>query len=555
MKPRRFGFFKSIRFKIIAPVMAAIVLLTAFFTYIAINQVDKISDENAIEVMNLLCKNETAGLNEQLLKVEYSVDVMATFVYENVPSDEEIDADPTVLDEHMDVVGKYLDSIAKINPEIVSYYYNYKPLEMVAGYWMVDDDGNGTFARKTVTDLSQYDEDDTNHTAWYYIPANAKTGVWLDPYYNSNFNMYIISYEIPLIDDNGAVYGIVGMDLNLYSIIEDVLDVSVYDTGSACLLQDDGTVICHKDIKMGTNIILIDAYLYEFVEALYDEDSEGELFEYTYDDEVKEMAFCSLRNGLKFVLTVPESEIYADEHAFLNKYISISIVCGIVFLLLASIICHKILSPLLKLTNAARDIGDGKDDVVFPEDSNDEIGILSETMQSMQHKMRQTVEGLYRNANQDALTGVGNKRAYLEYCKGLDEGKEKFGIVMFDVNYLKKVNDECGHAKGDIYLNNNCELIAGIFRACPMYRIGGDEFVVILPGSQTDKAQYYFKEMDMRAEQINQMSDNLWDRIDVARGYAEFDPEKDAFIENISEAVAKKADEEMYKDKAGKRRT
>jgi len=254
MKPRRFGFFKSIRFKIIAPVMAAIVLLTAFFTYIAINQVDKISDENAIEVMNLLCKNETAGLNEQLLKVEYSVDVMATFVYENVPSDEEIDADPTVLDEHMDVVGKYLDSIAKINPEIVSYYYNYKPLEMVAGYWMVDDDGNGTFARKTVTDLSQYDEDDTNHTAWYYIPANAKTGVWLDPYYNSNFNMYIISYEIPLIDDNGAVYGIVGMDLNLYSIIEDVLDVSVYDTGSACLLQDDGTVICHKDIKMGTNI-------------------------------------------------------------------------------------------------------------------------------------------------------------------------------------------------------------------------------------------------------------------------------------------------------------
>ena len=91
------------------------------------------------------------------------------------------------------------------------------------------------------------------------------------------------------------------------------------------------------------------------------------------------------------------------------------------------------------------------------------------------------------DANVDALTGVRNRHAYLMAEERLNQQIETndalaFAIVILDVNDLKTVNDREGHAAGDQYLKNACGIICDYFSHSPVFRIGGDEFAVIVQG-------------------------------------------------------------------------
>ena len=95
-----------------------------------------------------------------------------------------------------------------------------------------------------------------------------------------------------------------------------------------------------------------------------------------------------------------------------------------------------------------------------------------------------------RNANEkaarDELTGIRNKNAYQEYEIRLQneyvKERKSFGVIVCDVNGLKIVNDTLGHKAGDEYIRSACHLICTTFTHSPVFRIGGDEFVVVLLG-------------------------------------------------------------------------
>ena len=88
-------------------------------------------------------------------------------------------------------------------------------------------------------------------------------------------------------------------------------------------------------------------------------------------------------------------------------------------------------------------------------------------------------------ANLDPLTGVKNRHAYLAAEDRLDRmigehRQTEFAVVILDVNDLKKVNDAEGHQAGDQYLKDACSIICRTFKCSPVYRVGGDEFAVIV---------------------------------------------------------------------------
>lgn len=150
-------------------------------------------------------------------------------------------------------------------------------------------------------------------------------------------------------------------------------------------------------------------------------------------------------------------------------------------------------------------------------------------------------------ARRDSLTGTRNKTAYQEFEKELQasvdsEDKPLFGIIICDLNDLKMVNDTQGHKSGDIYIKDACRLICRLFSHSPVFRIGGDEFVVIL------KDQDYVNREMLISALRRQVEENI--RLDsgpiVAAGLAEFMPDSDSKVEE----VFKRADERMYDDKA-----
>ncbi|MBR3629167.1 MAG: GGDEF domain-containing protein, partial [Oscillospiraceae bacterium] len=88
-------------------------------------------------------------------------------------------------------------------------------------------------------------------------------------------------------------------------------------------------------------------------------------------------------------------------------------------------------------------------------------------------------------AQRDALTGVRNKHAYVQAELEMDtriaaKRNPMFAVVVCDINGLKQVNDTEGHSAGDAFIRHASEMISETFTESEVYRIGGDEFAVLL---------------------------------------------------------------------------
>lgn len=104
------------------------------------------------------------------------------------------------------------------------------------------------------------------------------------------------------------------------------------------------------------------------------------------------------------------------------------------------------------------------------------------------------------DAEMDALTGIRNRYAYLNAEEALDHRIEEedvvtFAIAILDVNDLKKVNDTKGHQAGDRMIKEACRTICNIFKHSPVYRVGGDEFAVIIQGEDYENLDTLLEEL------------------------------------------------------------
>ncbi len=238
---------------------------------------------------------------------------------------------------------------------------------------------------------------------------------------------------------------------------------------------------------------------------------------------------------------------------------------GLTFILMDLLVCvlalfliaKFIVSPLNKLSKAAEDYRNNK--IAFSElgiKRNDEIGILVDSMIQMEKDIdgyvsdilstRQYADRMDREANIDPLTNVRSKRAYDMEIKKLNEGNEPYGIAMIDMNDLKGINDSYGHEKGDISIQTVCRIICRVFAPSSVYRIGGDEFVVILKNSDYQNSDSLIRTLS-ELFRLNKLDDSLspWERVSAAVGYALCDPD----TEDSAENVINNADTAMYKNK------
>jgi diguanylate cyclase (GGDEF)-like protein len=150
-------------------------------------------------------------------------------------------------------------------------------------------------------------------------------------------------------------------------------------------------------------------------------------------------------------------------------------------------------------------------------------------------------------ARRDGLTGVKNKYAYHEMEQSIQcdlengRGYFSFAIVVCDINDLKVINDTKGHSVGDIYIQDACKMICDVFSHSPVYRVGGDEFAVILTGNDH---LYRYELCDKFKAEVLKNEKKEGTPI-VAIGMAEYD---DAVDRTVSD-VFKRADDRMYRNK------
>ncbi len=152
-------------------------------------------------------------------------------------------------------------------------------------------------------------------------------------------------------------------------------------------------------------------------------------------------------------------------------------------------------------------------------------------------------------ATMDSLTEVLNRRSgllllrkELQFSK---RNKTALSICYIDVNNLKKINDTYGHREGDEVLR----AVARIFKdevreSDSICRLGGDEFLIILPQCPLDKAGDVWLRIAARLKAVNAIKMNPY-KISLSHGFAEYDPHNPSSIDEMLIV----ADFEMYKDK------
>lgn len=165
-------------------------------------------------------------------------------------------------------------------------------------------------------------------------------------------------------------------------------------------------------------------------------------------------------------------------------------------------------------------------------------------------KLSKRLQSTIDFALKDALTGASNRSAYDICLKDLKEKMDtnkdiSFAVVMLDLNDLKYVNDYYGHDKGDKYIINSYNLVRSIF-PCEIFRIGGDEFALIITGEIFEKWEELFESLKSSVAEANMKKVPNFENPSIALGVAVYTPTNTQSLGD----VIKLADAQMYKNKA-----
>jgi len=187
---------------------------------------------------------------------------------------------------------------------------------------------------------------------------------------------------------------------------------------------------------------------------------------------------------------------------------------------------------------------------VMCEDGKHILGCIKNIEGEFQEREEQEalLTSVERLARLDELTGVKNKNAFTEYVNEIEEkigsGNTdlEFGVVMCDINDLKLINDTRGHYFGDESIQRACRMICEIYENSMVYRVGGDEFAVILSGEDYERRKPLLNKLRRESE----VNDRTRSGPVLACGMSVFDPDIDKSFYEVYE----RADAKMYLNKS-----
>ena len=381
--------------------------------------------------------------------------------------------------------------------------------------------GKGDFVRLETTDLSEYDKNDDENVGWYWQAREAEKPVWMLPYYNQNNDTLMISYVVPLFFNN-EFFGIVGMDFD-YSVLTDrVHNIKIYENGFAHL-EYKGNVIHDKSHN-------------EDIEVF---ENNGEYLRVSNE----------LINGMTLVLSASYNDIRQIRYDIALKILFVVLLLAVFFSLIAIVTVKKIVKPLKTLTEASVKLSNGDYDVEIIHSKTHEIKLLSTAFENMTQHLKEHERLQHLLAYRDSLTGLRNTNSYKawvgDFEKEIENEKPEFGVMILDINYLKETNDRYGHDVGNKLIIAAGQSVSGIFKRSPVFRIGGDEFLVILQNRDLQELEELIKKFDDECENKSVTTDKDNIPISIAKGFARFDSDKDSSFAE----VFNRADDAMYENK------
>ena len=507
---------KTIKGKILTVVIAGLLVITAAVSAVAVTTTHEIMHKDADRILSNVTQKEAAYINDALGDISKSAAIMEHYALGEIESIDQL-ADLTFRSNYLQKTKRMFTEIALNTKGIEGFYLRLNPefTDGTTGYYNLVEKNN-TVKEMQVTDLSKYAEDDERNAGWYYTPIKEGKACWLKPYYFPGYTKQMISYAMPMYVGS-ELLGVIGFDMDFEQLVERINSISVYENGYAVLLGSDGKTRYNNQDK---------------------EDS----------TEPHTKADAELQNGMFLELRAEYKDIQRNIRPMMSNIVLaflVVLVCAIVYTVFMT---NRITKPLKLLMAAAQKISAGEELETnrIEVTSKDEIGTLYKVLSDTYEKMQEYTSYINALAYRDSLTGIKNSTAYTEATAKLSQeincGNPQFGVLVADINNLKQTNDRFGHDIGDELIVHTAKILTDIFKTSSIFRIGGDEFAVILAGKDYDNYRTLLVRLDEAcAKDYVTVCEN---RIPVAlaRGVSVFDPA----IDQVYKDVFAKADHAMY---------
>ena len=491
------------------------------------------------QLLLLLCETGEHNLDYYFDSMQKSVDKVSSFAESDLEG-----LSTEQLERHMARVEEYFDEVACKTNGVLTYYYRIDPeiSDTVKGFWYTNLDGTG-FVEHEVTDITLYDTKDTTKLVWFTVPKYTGETTWLPPYITDNLDVRVISCNVPVYW-KGLFVGVIGIEMDYSTMAEQVDSIRLYDNGYAFLSDAEGNLFFHPRIDVAQ---LTEEEMPETPEGLVSNDT---FLRYTFEGVEKQAAWLELSNGMRLTVSVPISETDGDWQRLILEILAASAVVLLVACLFTLYYTRRITRPLDQLTRAAEQVDKGNYDLTLDYDEDDEVGRLTNTFKQLAGHVKDHISDLDKRVYVDALTSVRNKGAYTDYIHGIQaridaEGRLDFAIGMFDCDGLKMINDRYGHDKGDEYLQAAARLICRTYQHSPVFRIGGDEFAVVLHNEDFENREALAEEFERSQQEISAAASCEWQEVHVALGIAVYDPQLDRTVSDTEH----RADKAMYANK------
>ncbi len=377
--------------------VCAMVVAVSITAGIGIVSIRNLGNNDARQMLYLLCETADKNLNAYFDSVEQAVGTVSQIVGEDLDGLSRL-SDGRLAD-HIDRMRAVFEKVAVHTNGVLTYYYRIDPdiSEKAKGFWYTRLEGD-EFTEHEVTDITKYDTKDTSKLVWFTVPKATGKPVWLPPYITDNLGARVISYNVPVFR-KGIFVGVIGIEIDYSLMAQEVDHVTMYDQGYAFINDAEGNLVYHPLIDVAA---LTEEERAERADVPAGVLSRDRYIRYRYGKDEKLGVWLPLNNGMRLNVVVPVSVIDGRWQHMAWLILAASLP----WLVLASIFmmhyAKRLTNPLRELTAATEQVKHGDYRIELQYDGEDEVGILTQAFSNLASNLQEQIHALAESEQANA---------------------------------------------------------------------------------------------------------------------------------------------------------
>ena len=260
------------------------------------------------------------------------------------------------------------------------------------GVWAAKGE-DGILMSSLPTNIAGKTQDDPS-ASFYYDAIKAGKGTWSNPYIN-NAQQNVMTYSMPIVVKNKTI-GTIGIDLNVDTLIKEIEDIKLFDTGYLFMLSKDYDYLIHPTVDNTNNLrTTADGAFKSIADEIDGNDSS--IVATNFQGEDKLMAFSKLHDDKVIVSTVPKHEILKEMYKTIYIIIAVIIISSLLTLVIAFVMGKKISDPIIAVTGLLEktsrlDLTDLEDSKIIKiVNRKDELGTMYKATLVLRKEVRDTI--------------------------------------------------------------------------------------------------------------------------------------------------------------------